>query len=89
MPRDPLVPILRAAEDLSAAVAGKAVAAEEARAVIVAAQEAERRARAELHRRMVAAAEEGVLQRDIVRASGLTREAVRRILRAGGVGPAD
>ncbi len=89
MPRDPLAPVLQAAQDLNAAVAGKTTAAEEARATVAAARERERQARAELHRRMVEAARAGVAQLDIIRASGLTREAVRRILRAGGIGPAD
>jgi hypothetical protein len=34
---------------------------------------------------MVAAAQVGVRQVDLVKATGLTREMVRRILRAGGV----
>lgn len=85
MPRDPLAPVAKAAEDLAAAKAAIGDAKERARALVAEARERERTARAALHARMVDAGRAGVRQVDIVQAAGVTREAVRRILRAGGV----
>lgn len=44
-------------------------------------------ARAELADAIVAAAEDGMRQRDIIKITGYSRERVRQILRAGGVEP--
>lgn len=85
MPRDPLAPVVKAVDDLEKAAAGIGQAQEQARALVAGARDRERAARATLHQRMVEAARSGVRQVDLVHASGLTREAVRRILRAGGV----
>jgi hypothetical protein len=85
MPRDPLAPVARAVEDLEAARAAITEAQARAAELVATARQRERDARAELHRRMVIAAEAGVRQVDIVNATGLTREMVRRILRAGGI----
>lgn len=87
MPRDPLAPVLAAVGELAAAKAGIGDAQQKAAAIVAAARERERTARTRLHEQLVRAAESGVRQGDLVKASGLTREAVRRILRAGGVGP--
>lgn len=87
VPRDPLAPVLKAVEELDSARAGVSRAREDARALVDRARERERMARATLHQRIVDAAQAGVRPTDLVHASGLTREAVRRILRAGGVGP--
>lgn len=87
MPRDPLAPVVKAVEDLAAAQAGIERAKEDARALVRRARDAERAARAVLHQRMVDATLVGVRQVDLVRTTNLTREAVRRILRAGGVEP--
>lgn len=57
----------------------------EAKAMIKAAREVIAAARVELAAAMVAAAEDGVRQVDIIRATGYSREQVRTILRAGGV----
>lgn len=43
--------------------------------------------RVQLHEAIVAAAEGGMRQVDLVRATGYTRERIRQILRAGGVEP--
>lgn len=85
MPRDPLAPVAKAVEDLAAAKDGIGDAQEQARALVAGARERERAARATLHQRIVDAGRAGVRQVDLVHATGLTREAVRRILRAGGV----
>lgn len=89
MPRDPLAPIAAALADLTAAAAGIELAKAEAKAVVADARERERLARAELHRRMAAAARLGVRQVDIARAAAMTREGARRILRAEGVEATD
>lgn len=85
MPRDPLAPVFHAADELDAAKTAVDVAEDEAAALIKAARDRHRSARVALHARIVEAAERGVRQVDLVRASGMTREAVRRILRAGGI----
>ena len=85
VPRDPLAPVTAAVDDLATARAAIAAAQEQARGLVQAARQRERDARAELHRRVVDAGRAGVRQVDLVRATGLTREAVRRILRAGGI----
>lgn len=85
MPRDPLAPVAKAADDLAAAKAAIEEAKVRARELVAEAYEREKIARAALHARMVDAGRAGVRQVEIVRASGITREAVRRILRAGGV----
>lgn len=87
MPRDPLAPVVKAVEDLATAKAGIGQAQDQAKALVADARSRERAARARLHERIVEAGRVGVRQVDLVRASGLTREAVRRILRAGGVEP--
>lgn len=87
MPRDPLVPVVKAVEDLAAAKVAIGTAQEQARALVAEARSREKDARAVLHARIVEAGLAGMRQVDLVRASGLTREAVRRILRAGGVEP--
>lgn len=90
VPRDPLAPIRQAREDLAAAKAGITAAQEQAQELVRQARLREQEARAELHRRMVvAAARDGVRQVDLVKEARMTREAVRRILRAGGVEPAE
>lgn len=62
--------------------------AESAAAVrIRAARQAREQARAELHRAIVAEAEAGTPQVEIIRISGYSRERVRTILRQGGVEP--
>jgi hypothetical protein len=85
MARDPLAPVAGAVADLVAAHAAIEDARAAADELVRAARQRERDARAELHRRMVTAALQGVRQVDLVRTTGLTREAIRRILRAGGV----
>jgi hypothetical protein len=85
MPRDPLAPVARAVDELDAARVAIGAAQVQAAEMVAAAKQRERDARDELHRRMVAAAQVGVRQVDLVKATGLTREMVRRILRAGGV----
>jgi hypothetical protein len=87
MPRDPLVPVTKAVDEFAAARAAIDLAKEDARALIQRARDHERAARAVLHQRMVDAALDGVRQVDLIRVTGYTREAVRRILRAGGVEP--
>jgi len=85
MARDPLAIVTTAVDDLDAAKAGILRAQDEARTVVANARDHERRARSALHEAIVCAAAAGVRQVDLVRATGLTREAVRRIVRAGGV----
>lgn len=85
MPRDPLAPVAAALADLAAAGTGIELAKTEAKALVQAARDRERAARAELHKRMARATLEGVRQVDLARAVGMTREGVRRILRAEGV----
>jgi len=87
MPRDPLAPVVKAVDDLASAKAAIGRAQHDARALVEAARQRERDARAVLHARIVEATRAGVRQVDIVRTTGLTREAVRRIARAGGVEP--
>ena len=87
MPRDPLAPIAKAVDELAAAKANIDEAQDHARALIADARQRERTARATLHTRIVEAAHAGVRQVDIVQAAGMTREAIRRILRAGGIEP--
>jgi DNA invertase Pin-like site-specific DNA recombinase len=76
-----------AVDELATAKAGIAEAQRDAVAIVAKARTREREARARLHERLVRAAEAGIRQSELVKATGLTREAVRRILRAGGVGP--
>jgi len=85
MPRDPLATVVKAVDDLDTARAGISRAQDEARSVVANARDHERRARGALHAAIVQAAAAGVRQVDLVRVTGLTREAVRRIVRAGGV----
>lgn len=85
MPRDPLAPVSAAAAELKAAGHGIELAKVEARALVQAARERERQARATLHERVVEAGRRGVRQVDLIAAAGLTRETIRRVLRAGGV----
>jgi hypothetical protein len=87
VPRDPLAPVIKAADDLAVAKAGIGQAQLDAKALVQRARIREREARAELHRRMADAARAGVRQIDLIKVSGLTRERVRQILRAGGVEP--
>ncbi len=87
VPRDPLAPIAKAVDELAAAKANIDEAQDHARTLVTDARRRERTARATLHDRIVEAAQAGVRQVDIVRASGMTREAIRRILRNGGVEP--
>lgn len=85
VPRDPVAPVVKAVEDLAKATAAIGHAQVQARQLVADARQREKTARAVLHDRIVEAAKVGVRQVDLVRASGLTREAVRRIVRAGGV----
>lgn len=70
----------KALADLEAARAKAAVLVESAR-------EAVAKTRADLAGAIVEAANQGVPQVDIIRATGYARESVRRILRDGGVEP--
>jgi hypothetical protein len=70
---------------LADARTGIARAQEDAKALVAKARAREQTARATLHEALVVASGAGVRQVDLVHATGMTREAVRRILRAGGV----
>jgi hypothetical protein len=85
MARDPLASVAKAVDDLELARAGIGRAQDEARAVVEKARERERQARGALHAAVAAAAASGVRQIDLVRTTGMTREAVRRIVRAAGI----
>jgi hypothetical protein len=85
MPRDPLAAVTQAAKDLAAAQAGVGRAQDDAKALVAKARTRESTARTALRAAIVAAAANGVRQVDLVRTTGMTREAVRRIVRAGGV----
>jgi hypothetical protein len=79
-------------DDLEAAVrafrtaqAGVPAAQESARQLVADARARLERARAALAVAIVAAAQSGVRQRDLVAATGYNRESIRRILRTHGV----
>lgn len=78
-----------AAAALEAARGGVADAQDKAAAIVAGARAEVERRRAELAETIVAAARRGVRQREIVKATGYSRERVRQILRASGVEPDD
>jgi acyl-CoA reductase-like NAD-dependent aldehyde dehydrogenase len=70
-----------------AAQAGLSTAKQRARDIVTSAQERERETRERLAAAIVAEAQAGTAQVDIIRRTGYARETVRTILRRGGVDP--
>lgn len=79
-------PLQRAAQAHQAALAGVPEARTQARALVQAAVAKVDKTRAALAEAIVQAGRDGMAQVEIIRLSGYTRERVRSILRAGGVG---
>jgi len=81
MPRD-LAAAVGAYRQAQEAIAG---AQDDARQLVADARAAAEQARRDLAEAIVDAAKAGMRQKDIVEATGYTRETVRRILRAAGI----